>query len=105
MATDSVPDLREKLHKSTYSHSQKEYRKKYVTNARQTHSNVSNSIPRSKYDDLDSEQREEEVQKVKTGIEQHRTFTEKQCYEIEKKIDKVVKISDLGLYKEHTVDR
>lgn len=104
MATESITDLRVKIHNS--SHTTTECDKKAST--RQKSSNAysqKKSAPRSKYDDYNSEEREEELQKVLSGIEQHRLFTAEQCKEIEKKIDKVVKLSELGLYKEHTVDR
>ncbi|XP_059177309.1 RNA demethylase ALKBH5-like [Physella acuta] len=103
MATDSVTDLREKLHKSHHNRS-KELGKK-INNKRTPHADIHKNAPRSKYDDYNTEEREEELQKVKSGIQQHRLFSEGECMEIEKKIDKVVKLSDLGLYKDHTVDR
>ncbi|CAL1535644.1 unnamed protein product [Lymnaea stagnalis] len=103
MATDSVTDLREKLHKS--HHRTKEFEKNVKSKHRVHHGDIKKNAPRSKYDDYNTEEREEELQKVKSGIQQHRLFSIEDCMEIEKKIDKVVKLSDLGLYKEHTVDR
>lgn len=106
MATESFSDLREKLHKSSHTgHTRREYGNK--TNTKHLHANGYNqrSLPKSKYDELDSEQREEELQKVNSGIQQHSLFSQKQCEEIEKKINKVVKLGQLGIYKDHTVDR
>ena len=110
MATGTVVDLREKLHKSKSSRrfNQREYGKKSgiicqpIQRGTQNHQR---SIPRSKYDALDSVQKEEELKKVKTGISQHCIFSAEQCSEIEKKIDSVVEEGDKGVYKQHTVDR
>ncbi|KAK0049286.1 RNA demethylase ALKBH5 [Biomphalaria pfeifferi] len=100
MATESVTDLREKLYKS--NNRPKEFTKK----SNNKHKGYFNrGVPRSKYDDYNTEEREEELQKVKSGIQQQKLFSADDCSEIEKKIDKVVKLSDIGLYKEHTVDR
>lgn len=50
--------------------------------------------------------RDEELRQLQSGINQRRSlFGEKQCAEIESKIDEVVANGDMGLYKEHTVDR
>ncbi|GFO38906.1 RNA demethylase alkbh5 [Plakobranchus ocellatus] len=102
MATGSITDLRSKIH-SSHSRNTGPFNKK--TNSKTSHSHGSKNAPKSKYDDYNTEEREQELQKVKSGIAQHPLFTEDQCKQIEKKIDKVVKLSDLGLYKEHTVDR
>ena len=106
MATESISDLREKLLKSSHNgHTRREYGKK--TNTKHLNPNGHNQryLPKSKYDELDSEQREEELQKVNSGIQQNSLFSQKQCEEIERKINKVVKLGELGIYKDHTVDR
>ncbi|KAH9489003.1 RNA demethylase alkbh5 [Bulinus truncatus] len=100
MTTESITDLREKLFKS---HQRSKETSKKATSKHRGYFN--RGTPRSKYDDYNTEEREEELQKVKSGILQHRLFSAEDCSGIEQKIDKVVKISDLGLYKEHTVDR
>ena len=102
MATGSITDLRSKIH-SSHSRNTGPLNKK--THQRSSNSHMNKSAPKSKYDDYNTEEREQELEKVKSGIVQHRLFSEDQCKQIEKKIDKVVKLSDLGLYKEHTVDR
>lgn len=106
MATESITDLRVKIHNNSSHTRAAEYEKKPNTKPKSSNpSTPKRNIPRSKYDDYNTEEREEELQKVMSGIQQHRLFTEDQCKHIEKKIDKVVKLADLGLYKEHTVDR
>ncbi|CAG5117781.1 unnamed protein product [Candidula unifasciata] len=105
MATESITDLRVKIHNSSHTRAA-EFEKKAHTKQKSSSSNTQKkNIPRSKYDDYNTEEKEEELQKVMSGIQQRRLFTEDECKHIEKKIDKVVKLADLGLYKEHTVDR
>lgn len=61
--------------------------------------------PRSRFDDMAEKELKDERNKVKSGVEQHRFFDDKQCREIEKKIDDVVRLAANGEYKPNTVDR
>ena len=78
----------EKYHKKRYSYGDYE----------------SLELPRSKYDDMTESEFEEERRKVNDSIEQHELFNDKQCREIEKKIDEVVEIAKEGKYKKATYD-
>ncbi|RUS76675.1 hypothetical protein EGW08_015565 [Elysia chlorotica] len=102
MASSSITDLRSKIHNS-HTRTNGLFTKKTHQKNHNYHANK--RAPKSKYDEYNTEEKEQELQKVKSGIAQHPLFTDEQCKQIEKKIDKVVKLSDLGLYKEHTVDR
>lgn len=62
-------------------------------------------IPKSKYDYMTSDEREREIKKIMSGIEQHTVFSVEECIKIERKIDEVAQEAMDGKYKKHTVDR
>lgn len=97
MATDFL-DLRNKLKYPPY----RERRRSYEHHDR--HKDYDDR-PISKYDFQTPEQRENELMKIHTGIQQRRLFSPEQCKVIEDKIDEVCRIADQGKYKSHTVDR
>ena len=61
--------------------------------------------PRTKYEMMSSAELREERAKIEAGIQQATVFSEEQCREIERKIDKMVTIADRNKYMQHTVDR
>jgi alkylated DNA repair protein alkB family protein 5 len=100
---NSKDDLRQQI-KTPDSKRQYRKKKKYSDSSDSSDSE-DNYNPRSRHDKEREAERKEEMRKTQTGITQRRLFSEEQCEEIEKKIDEVVKISNRGVYKEHTVDR
>ena len=100
---DDINDLRQKL---SLPHSfGKKKRKKPRNSKHYDHHYENVKVPKSKYDLLTPEEREDELKKVHSGIKQRRMFSEEECQMIEKRIEEVVEAANQGLYKEHTVDR
>lgn len=71
-------------------------------NRRQHHDDF--AIPRSKYDFMTWQEREDEVKKVHSGLVQRRLFDADACAEIEEKIDEVVQMAKAGKFRKNTVD-
>lgn len=61
--------------------------------------------PRTKYELMTPTELREERARIEAGIKQATVFSEKQCREIERQIDKMVVIADKNGYMQHTVDR
>ena len=61
--------------------------------------------PKSKYDFMTADEREREIKKIMSGIEQHDVFSIEECIKIERKIDEVATAASEGKYKKHTVDK
>ncbi|XP_013420486.1 RNA demethylase ALKBH5 [Lingula anatina] len=81
------------------------YRSKNQWRRSRDGSSDDDNLPKSKYDNQTSEQREEELKKVHSGLVQRRLFDTEKCEEIEKKIEEVKMAAEKGVYKLHTVDR
>lgn len=103
MASDDYKDLRQKLKMPHESKSR--HRKRKYSRDDSSDSSDDDRSPNSKYDRECEKERKDEMRKTQEGITQRRLFSDDQCEEIEKKIDEVVRISERGMYKEHTVDR
>ncbi|XP_076459502.1 RNA demethylase ALKBH5-like [Babylonia areolata] len=107
MATTALPDRRRKIrypekYASTDDRSSKGEEKHDTVYSKQMHSRSYESIdPYDPYDDY----ADDELSRIHSGIQQRRLFTNEQCNDIEKKIDKVVFLASKGFYKKHTVDR
>ena len=63
------------------------------------------SSPRSRYDNFNAVEKEKELRRVLTDVQQRRLFSDDQCTQIERKIDEVVQNGENDVYKSHTVDR
>ena len=103
MASERGKDLRRKI-KYPKDH-EVEHRKRRHEDKKYDRDSDDDYNPWERYDRTHEEEREEEMRKTQTGITQRRLFSDKQCEEIEKKIDDVVEIANRGVYKHHTVDR
>ncbi|ELU06866.1 hypothetical protein CAPTEDRAFT_35874, partial [Capitella teleta] len=60
--------------------------------------------PKSKYDFMTIDEKQVEVDKIRTGIKQRCLFNDSACKEIEAKIEEVVRKAANGEYKKNTVD-
>ncbi|KAG1650867.1 RNA demethylase ALKBH5 [Nymphon striatum] len=101
MAETSIQDLRSKITSGLnayYLEKSKNVEQKY-NNRKNSISHKRNGYNKKIFVD------DETLQKIQEGIEQIKLFSDKECSEIETKIEEVVKFADNGRYKNHTVDR
>ena len=100
--TESFRGSGSRRHSSEYRRSRSDSRRH---RSRYSDDDEDRYLPKSKYDFLSPEEREKETRRVEEGIQQFQLFDDKQCKEIESKIDEVCEQADQGMFKHHTVDR